>query len=140
MYEKKYIMAKTNIAVSGGDGFLESAAKGYEADFEKPDLQINYTRRPEIPVPAGKPIGKSVCGPAQLEWYYEDGVVMYSFNEPTGEYVLRTRFSADWRRADAEVLAAMTGEFVMKKHNGYNTADCDDTPRLHYDSFFVFGV
>ena len=30
------------------------------------------------------------------------------------EYVLRTRFSADWRRADAEVLAAMTGEFVMK--------------------------
>lgn len=111
---KKYIMAKTSIAVSGGDGFLESAAKGYEADFEKPDLQINYTRRPEIPAPAGKPIGKSVCGPAQLEWYDEDGVVMYSFNEPTGEYVLRTRFSADWRRADAEVLAAMTGEFVMK--------------------------
>ncbi len=111
---KKYIMAKTNIAVSGGDSFLESAAKGYEADFEKPDLQINYTRCPEIPSPVGKSIGKSVCGPAQLEWYYEDGVVMYSFNEPTGEYVLRTRFSADWRRADAEVLAAMTGEFVMK--------------------------
>ena len=48
---KKYIMAKTNIAVSGGDSFLESAAKGYEADFEKPDLQINYTRCPEIPSP-----------------------------------------------------------------------------------------